>query len=71
MVAYARQTRQSLMGLAASLIVALPLGARKVAGWPGWVGCHEGDSIGYVFRVWDTNTGAWGPGSFATPVTCP
>ncbi|WIN00393.1 hypothetical protein ACTOB_004097 [Actinoplanes oblitus] len=49
----------------------VPAGASKVAGWPGWAGCHQGDTIGYVLRVWDNRTGAWGPGSFATPVTCP
>jgi hypothetical protein len=48
----------------------VPKGASNLAGWPGWVGCHQGNTIGYVFRVRDNN-GAWGPGSFATPVTCP
>ena len=46
-------------------------GASKITGWPGWTGCHQGDSIGYVIRVWDNRTGVWGPGSHATPVTCP
>jgi hypothetical protein len=46
-------------------------GGKNYGVFPYFTGCHRGNTIGYVFRVWDNRTGGWGAGSFATPVTCP
>ncbi|GAA0573259.1 hypothetical protein GCM10010172_67360 [Paractinoplanes ferrugineus] len=51
--------------------VTVPAGASQVSDVLGFAYCHSGDSIGFVFRVWNNDTDSWGATSYATPVPCP
>ncbi|MBL7253531.1 hypothetical protein [Paractinoplanes lichenicola] len=46
-------------------------GGHNYAVFPYFAGCHQGNSVGYVFQVYDNRTGKWGAISYSTPVTCP